>query len=190
MSLQVVTRKCRTSAMCAWSCWGRPCLTRREARIDRPYQLRADARKTRFQSAPLQKSARVSGARCHTTGRSRNGGSPVLGVEKHRSGGGHGWPQSGRLGRKQAETRRRAAEEAIRARIPETWVWLLAPGQDDPRNAAIEWVEFRLGGGEPLAVRAAKKLVAEGALTERLGGIVLRSELDRIPLWGERAGHA
>ena len=85
--------------------------------------------------------------------------------------------------RKQAETKRRATEDAIRARLPETWVWLLVPAQDDPRDASIEWSEFRLGGNEPLAVRAAKKLVAEGALTERLGGTVLRSELDRIPLW-------
>jgi len=86
-------------------------------------------------------------------------------------------------GRKQAETKRRAAEDAIRARIPETWAWLLVPAQDDPRDASVEWSEFRLGGGEPLAVRAAKKLVAKGALTERLGGTVLRSALDRIPLW-------
>jgi len=86
-------------------------------------------------------------------------------------------------GRKQAETKRAAAEDAIRARIPETWVWLLAPSQDDPRDSAIEWPEFRLSGTDSLAVRAAKRLVSEGTLTERLAGTVLKTQLDRIPLW-------
>lgn len=84
----------------------------------------------------------------------------------------------------QAKIKKQGAEEAIKARIPETWVWLLAPQQDDSQPGTIlEWSEFRLGGVEALAVRAAKKLESEGALTEKLAGTILRRELDRIPLW-------
>ncbi len=90
------------------------------------------------------------------------------------------------FGKNQAATKKKAAEDAIRARIPETWVWLLAPQQNDPQGgSALEWSEFRLGGNEALAVRAAKKLQSEGALTDKLAGTILRRELDRIPLWRE-----
>ncbi len=89
------------------------------------------------------------------------------------------------FGKNQAVVKKRAAEDAIRARIPETWVWLLTPEQNDPQSGALEWSEFRLGGNDALAVRAAKKLQSEGALTDKLAGTILRRELDRIPLWRE-----
>ncbi len=92
------------------------------------------------------------------------------------------------FGKKQAEIKRRGAEDAIKARIPETWVWLLVPEQDDAQSASLEWSEHRLGGADALALRASKKLVGEGALADKLAGTILRRELDRIPLWREGLG--
>jgi len=83
---------------------------------------------------------------------------------------------------RQADTKRKAADETVEARIPETYQWLLVPGQPDPKGG-IEWTEIRLQGQDPLAARAVKKLRNEELLMIQLGGIRLRHELDRVPLW-------
>jgi len=83
---------------------------------------------------------------------------------------------------KQAETKRGTADETVSARIPESFQWLLVPGQQDPKGA-IDWTEIRLQGQDSLATRAAKKLRNEELLMVQLGGVRLRHELDRIPLW-------
>lgn len=83
---------------------------------------------------------------------------------------------------RQAETKRKASDETVDARIPEAFQWLLVPTQPDPKGA-VEWTEIRLQGQESLAIRAAKKLKGEELLMVQLGGIRLRHELDRIPLW-------
>lgn len=83
---------------------------------------------------------------------------------------------------KQAETKRKAADETVKARIPETWQWLLAPGQPELRGA-LDWTEIRLQGTDSLALRASKKLKNEEMLLVQMGGIRLRLELDRVPLW-------
>jgi predicted AAA+ superfamily ATPase len=82
----------------------------------------------------------------------------------------------------QAKTQRTRAEEAVRARIPETYVWLLVPGQRD-KTAGLEWSEIRLQGQEALAVRASKRLRNEDLLVTVYAGTLLRMELDKIPLW-------
>lgn len=82
----------------------------------------------------------------------------------------------------QARTKREQAEETIARRLPETYQWLLVPGQADPQ-AALEWQETRLQGQDPLAVRAAKKLKNDGLLITQYAGTLLRLELDRVPLW-------
>ena len=82
----------------------------------------------------------------------------------------------------QARTKREQAEETIERRLPETYQWLLVPGQADPQ-AALEWQETRLQGQDPLAVRAAKKLKNDGLLITQYAGTLLRLELDRVPLW-------
>jgi predicted AAA+ superfamily ATPase len=82
----------------------------------------------------------------------------------------------------QAKTKREQAEETVKQRIPETYQWLLAPGQGDPRGE-IEWQETRLIGIEALAVRASKKLKNEDLLVTVFAATSLRKELDRIPLW-------
>lgn len=83
---------------------------------------------------------------------------------------------------KQAETKRKNADETVKARIPETYQWMLVPGQSDPKGN-VEWTEIRLQGQDALAVRAAKKLKNEELLIVQLGGVRLRHELDRVPLW-------
>ncbi|HEV3006532.1 MAG TPA: DUF499 domain-containing protein, partial [Pirellulales bacterium] len=58
---------------------------------------------------------------------------------------------------KQAEAKRKNADETIESRIPETYQWLIVPGQSDPKGQ-VEWTEFRVLGQDTLAIRAAKKL--------------------------------
>jgi predicted AAA+ superfamily ATPase len=83
---------------------------------------------------------------------------------------------------KQADIKRKNADETVKVRIPETYQWLLVPGQSDPRGS-LEWNEIRLQGTDALAVRASKKLRSEEMLLVQMGGVRLRLELDRVPLW-------
>ena len=82
---------------------------------------------------------------------------------------------------KQAETQRRSAENAVVAQLPETYQWLLVPGQSSPQ-APIEWQALKLSGSDPLAVRVCRKLKPDNLISS-FGGTVLRMELDKIPLW-------
>ena len=84
----------------------------------------------------------------------------------------------------QAETKRQHADDTVDARIPETYQWLLVPGQPDPKGP-VEWSESRQQGQDALAVRASRKMKSEEMLLVQLGGTRLRHELDRIPLWRE-----
>jgi hypothetical protein len=81
-----------------------------------------------------------------------------------------------------AETQKQSANSAIVARLPETYQWLIVPTQANPQ-AEIEWQMLRLSGGDGLARRASRKLLAEELLITRFGGNRLKMELDRIPLW-------
>lgn len=82
----------------------------------------------------------------------------------------------------QAKTKRETWDETVQTRIPETFQWLLVPGQPD-KNGPVEWQEIRLQGTESLAVRASKKLRNEELLITRLAGVRLRHEMDKVPLW-------
>ena len=83
---------------------------------------------------------------------------------------------------KQAETQRDAASNAVTARIPETYQWLLVPVQTQP-DALIEWSAIRLAGQDTLAARASKRLKGDELLVTSFAGTRLRMELDRVPLW-------
>ena len=83
---------------------------------------------------------------------------------------------------KQAQTKCKNANDTVKARIPETYQWLLVPEQSDPKGS-MEWAEIRQQGSDTLAVRASKKLKNEEMLLVQMGGVRLRLELDRIPLW-------
>jgi len=83
---------------------------------------------------------------------------------------------------RQADTKLKTADDTVTARIPETYQWLIVPGQSDPKGQP-EWNELRLSGQDGLAVRASKKLKTEELLMVQLGGTRLRHELDKVPLW-------
>ena len=88
---------------------------------------------------------------------------------------------------RQAETQRDAAAEAVAARLPETYQWLLTPMQKEPA-APITWEAARLTGQGALADRATRRLKSDDLLAASFAGTRLRMELDRVPLWrGDRA---
>lgn len=84
---------------------------------------------------------------------------------------------------KQAETQRDAADGAVSARIPETYQWLLVPGQKSPTASTVDWEVLRLTGQDALAVRASKKLKSGEQMVSSFAPTTLRMELDRVPLW-------
>ncbi len=89
---------------------------------------------------------------------------------------------------RQAQERLTQAEDTVKQRIPEAYAWLLVPGQSDPRSGA-EWQEVRLQGQGSLAERASRRLITEEMLVTQFGGVRLRMELDRVPLWrGDHVG--
>ena len=83
---------------------------------------------------------------------------------------------------KQAETQKTSADNIVNARLPESYQWLLVPTQHTPQSE-LEWQSFRLTGSDQLAVRATKKLRNDELLVSMLAGTVLRTEMDKIPLW-------
>ncbi|MFZ7125119.1 MAG: Swt1 family HEPN domain-containing protein, partial [Desulfobacterales bacterium] len=83
---------------------------------------------------------------------------------------------------KQAESQKTSADGAVHARLPEAYQWLIVPVQNTP-EAALEWQAFRLTGSAPLAVRAGKKMHHDELLVGVLAGSILRTHLDKIPLW-------
>lgn len=82
----------------------------------------------------------------------------------------------------QAETQRAAAGGAVTARLPETYQWLLVPGQNTPQ-VAVAWQALRLTGADALAVRASRKLRTDELFLTSFASTRLRLELDRVPLW-------
>ncbi len=83
---------------------------------------------------------------------------------------------------KQAEQQLKTADTTVTVRLPETYQWILVPGQTTPQSP-IEWHAIKVSGSEPLAVRACKKLKSEEFLIINFAPTRLRMELDRIPLW-------
>ena len=107
---------------------------------------------------------------------------------------------------RQAETRWQAADDTVVARLPEAYQWLLTPEQETPQSA-LAWQAVRLtGGGAGAGARAGARTgrgrgaasgVEAAALAERagrrlrhderpvsfLGGTILRTHLDGVPLW-------
>ncbi len=83
---------------------------------------------------------------------------------------------------RQAETQRDAAAEAVTARLPETYQWLLTPVQAAPADP-VSWEATRLTGHDELAIRAARRLKSDDLLAVNLAGTRLRMALDKVPLW-------
>jgi hypothetical protein len=90
--------------------------------------------------------------------------------------------------RNQARTKRKETNDRCTALIPETYIWLLVPDQPDPKGAeTLEEIKMQPQPQSPLAVNVSRRLKSEGMLLTELSGILLRHELDRIPLW--RSNH-
>ncbi|HXH90535.1 MAG TPA: Swt1 family HEPN domain-containing protein [Thermoanaerobaculia bacterium] len=90
--------------------------------------------------------------------------------------------------RRQVETKLKDSESAVHARIPETYTWLLVPEQQfdekERKVGPLTWREVRVTGSDHLSVRASKKMVNDGMLiATHWAPVLLRMELDRIPLW-------
>lgn len=79
--------------------------------------------------------------------------------------------------RNQAKSQRDGADETSRARIPETYQWLLVPEQADPL-AKVALRPVKVSGSDALAVRAGAKLRNEEHLITKFGGVNLRLVLD------------
>jgi predicted AAA+ superfamily ATPase len=79
---------------------------------------------------------------------------------------------------KQAITRRDQADEGVRLRIAQTYIWALVPEQPDPTKP-IEWtVEKSEGQETSLASRASEKLVRAGLFTDVASPRMIRMDLD------------
>lgn len=85
--------------------------------------------------------------------------------------------------KRQAEQRAKEWHDAVEARLPEAYAWLLVPEQPNATGPEIRWQAIRLSGQAALAVRAFKRLEGEELAVARMAGSRLRMELDRIPLW-------
>jgi len=86
--------------------------------------------------------------------------------------------------RNQARTKRKETNDRCTALIPETYIWLLVPDQPDAKGTEIlEEIKMQPQPQNPLAVNASRRLKSEGMLLTEMSGILLRHELDRIPLW-------
>jgi hypothetical protein len=81
----------------------------------------------------------------------------------------------------QARTKRETAEDTVRQRLNETYVWLLVPAQT-PGESEFHFEAIRVNGQGGLATRAARKAMPDH-LSTIYGATNLRLELDRIPLW-------
>jgi len=83
---------------------------------------------------------------------------------------------------KQAETQQKAADDAVTARIPETYQWMLVPTQASPKSS-FELSVIRLTGSDALAVRASRKLKNDELLVVEYAPTMLRKAMDDVPLW-------
>jgi predicted AAA+ superfamily ATPase len=88
--------------------------------------------------------------------------------------------------RNQAKTKHQEADGTVAQRIPESYMWLLVPGEkktDGEGQSRVEWTELKPTGSEALAAKASKRLKSDGLLITNWAGSLLKMELDRVPLW-------
>ena len=86
----------------------------------------------------------------------------------------------------QVETKLRHADETVDLRLAEAYHWLLVPMQPEAAGA-VDFDVVRLNGVGSLAKRVSDKLVRDNHLNLVYTPVLLRLQLDRIPLWPD--GH-
>ena len=86
---------------------------------------------------------------------------------------------------RQVGIRLKQASETVDQQIQEVYCWLLVPGMSGPTSKGVEWQPIKLSGQESLNGRAWKRLQRDQAIYSEMGGVPLRIEMDRIPLWQE-----
>ena len=86
--------------------------------------------------------------------------------------------------RNQAESRLADAGEAVSHRIDEVYRFVLTPEQD-PGSSDLRWEQTSASASGGLAERAAARLRSEEKLITGYGGIRVRMDLDRVPLWDD-----
>src|SRR5579859_2250167 len=84
--------------------------------------------------------------------------------------------------RNQVNSKQSEADKSVKARIPETFIWLLVPDQPKPLQPD-ELQELKLQPQEALAPNASRRLKTEDMLTTVYAGTNLRRKMDEIPLW-------
>lgn len=85
---------------------------------------------------------------------------------------------------RQASSKLAETNETVNSRIEETFVHILTP-KTAPGTAEIEWQATKPSGSGTLAERVANKLQSEEKLITAYGGVRVRMDLDRVPLWSK-----
>ena len=86
--------------------------------------------------------------------------------------------------KKQAVSKLTETNETVAARIEETFVHVLTP-KTQPGAADLDWEATKPSGYGTLAGRVANKLKSEEKLISAYGGVRVRMDLDRVPLWSD-----
>ena len=82
----------------------------------------------------------------------------------------------------QVQSRLTQSDDAVKARIPETYAWLLVPVQPKPSDPVTIEAK-RMQSGDRLATRACRRMAQDATLATVFGAANLRNDLDQIPLW-------
>ena len=84
-----------------------------------------------------------------------------------------------------ASTKIKEAETTLTNQIFETFQHILVPSQT-PGTKDVNWETPKTSGTGTLIERVAKKLESEEKIITKYGGVRVRMDLDRIPLWTDR----
>lgn len=81
-----------------------------------------------------------------------------------------------------AKAQLKSSDETVTLRIPEAYVWLLLPVQEDPK-ASVVWQESRLYSTHGIIQRAHKRVRDDDTLIPRIAPSMIRWHMDKTPLW-------
>ena len=84
--------------------------------------------------------------------------------------------------RRQAQTQKDQADSSIKARLPETYQWLLVPSQPSPSDQ-VTWQASRLTGTETFSSKVFRRLRSDESIVPKMAPTILRKVLDEVPLW-------